>query len=224
MKTQTRIGLVIGTVVAMIVVAIVGAIWLDDQRGEPEESADDTVGSSILVPEDARLLGEEGESGVTFVEFIDFECEMCREAFPVVEQLREEYAGEVTFVVRYFPLDGHTNSVPAARAVEAAGRQDQFEAMYRMMFETQPEWGESDEARDDVFRGFAEEIGLDMERYDVDVASEEVAERVQRDYDDALSLGLRGTPTFYIGGRLTQPETVGDLYDAVDEAVAEARD
>lgn len=222
MHTQTKIGLVVGTVVAMLIVAVVGAVWLGGEPPRPDEQADDAIGESVLVREDSRILGQQGTTDVTFVEFLDFECEACRAAYPVIEELREEYAGRVTFVVRYFPLDGHFNSERAARAVESAARQGQFEAMYRMMFETQSAWGDADVPHDDLFRSYASELGLDLTRYDADYASDEVAERVQRDYDEAIGLNLTATPTIYIGGRLVKPETVGDLYDAVDEALAGA--
>ncbi len=86
------------------------------------------------------------------VEFLDFECEVCGAVYPVMEELREEYDGEVTFAVRYFPLPGHFNSGNAAVAVEAAAQQGAFEAMYQRMFETQSEWGEGRESEADRFR------------------------------------------------------------------------
>ncbi|HEY1134081.1 MAG TPA: thioredoxin domain-containing protein [Nocardioides sp.] len=217
MNAPTRIALVVGTVVVLIVGALVLAVTLQSRTSPTAEV--DTSGPSALVREDSHVLGEEGTSGVTFVEFLDFECEACAAAYPVVEDLREEYAGEVTFVLRYFPLSGHFNADRAARAVESAARQGQLEAMYQRMYETQAEWGEGDTPQDDLFRSFAEDLGLDMAQYDADYASDEVAARVQADVDDGLSLNVRGTPTFYVDGRLVEPETVGDLYDAVDAAL-----
>lgn len=140
---------------------------------------------------------------------------------PVEEEVRQRHEGEVTFVARYFPLSGHFNSERAARAVESAARQGQFEEMYQKMYETQTTWAEQQVPKDDVFRGFAEDLGLDMEEFDADYASDEVAERVQRDLDDATELGLQGTPTFYIDGKLFEPQGVQDFYDAIDRALGE---
>lgn len=218
MNAPTRIALVVGAVLVLVVGALVLAVTLQD-RTTPTERVD-TSRPSALVREDSHVLGEEGSTGVTFVEFLDLECEACRAAYPVVEQLREEHAGEVTFVLRYFPLSGHANAEPAALAAEAAARQGELEAMVDRLFETQPAWGEQHDPKDALFRSYAEELGLDMAQYDADVASPEVAARVQRDVDDGLSLDVQGTPTFYVDGRLVQPETVGDLYDAVEEALA----
>ncbi|QWC85712.1 DsbA family protein [Nocardioidaceae bacterium] len=220
MRKQTKGALGAGA----IVVAVLATLLLVGQTREDDGGAaavETSTQESALVRSDSRVLGEEGSSDVTFVEFLDFECEACRAAYPIVEDLRQKYAGEVTFVIRYFPLPGHFNSERAARAVESAARQGELEAMYSKMYETQESWGEAQEPHDELFRSFAEEIGLDMEQYDADYASEEVADRVARDLEDGTTLGVQGTPTFYLDGELFQPETVDDFSAALDEALAE---
>ncbi|MGH7753626.1 MAG: DsbA family protein, partial [Gemmatimonadales bacterium] len=100
------------------------------------------------------------------VEFLDFECEACRAAEPLVQDLKTEYGDRITFVHRYFPLPGHRNSGTAALAVEAAAQQGKYEQMYTKMFETQPQWGEKQDSQAPLFRTYAQELGLDMEKYD----------------------------------------------------------
>jgi protein-disulfide isomerase len=220
-RRQSRAALIVA---AVVVLAIVGVFVVNQVRGGDEAASaevSEAIADGAIVRDDSRILGEEGSSDVTFVEFLDFECEACRAAYPIVEDLREEYAGEVTFVIRYFPLPGHVNSGAAARAVESAARQGELEAMYSRMYETQAEWGESQEPKDELFRTFAEELGLDMEQYDADVASEGVAERVASDMADGESLGVTGTPTFFVDGKLFQPRTVEDFTSVIDEALAE---
>lgn len=219
-RTQTKAAL---AVVATIVFAIGAALAVNQAQGGSEPAAADVasaIADGAVVREDSRVLGEEGSSGVTFVEFLDFECEACGAAYPIVEDLREKYAGEVTFVIRYFPLPGHVNSSAAARAVESAARQGELEAMYSRMYETQKEWGESQESKEDLFRTYAEELGLDMDQYDADVTSEEVGARVARDMADGESLGVSGTPTFYVDGELFQPQVIEDFSTVLDEALA----
>ena len=154
------------------------------------------------------------------MEFLDFECEGCKAAYPVIEQLRAQYAGRVTFVIRYFPLDSHFNAVRAARAVEAAAQQDQLEAMYKKMYDTQTEWGEQKTPADDIFRGFATELGLDMTRWTADYNSPATLERIEVDRADGTALGLQGTPTFFLNGTQFEPTSVEDLTQAIDEALA----
>lgn len=218
MRTQTKGGI---GVVLIALIAIGAVLFLN--RGEAAPAAVEKTSDgedSLLVREDSQVVGEPARSGdVTMVEFLDFECEACGAVYPAVEQLRAEYDGRVTFVARYFPLPGHVNAEPAARAVESAARQGEFEAMYQMMYETQAEWGESQDSKDDLFRSYAEDLGLDMEQYDADFASPEVAARVQRDVEDGMELGVQGTPTFYLDGELLQPRTYEDFTQALDEAL-----
>lgn len=221
MRKQSQAAL---TVAAVVVIAIVGVFVVNQVRGGDEPASAEVsraIADGAIVRDDSHVLGEEGSSGVTFVEFLDFECEACGAAYPIVEDLREKYAGEVTFVIRYFPLPGHVNSGAAARAVESAARQGELEAMYSKMYDTQAEWGESQEPKDELFRTYAEDLGLDMDQYDADVASEDVADRVARDVADGESLGVSGTPTFFVDGELFQPRTVEDFTAVIDEALAE---
>lgn len=89
---------------------------------------------------------------VTLVEFLDFACEAYGAAYPFIEQLREQYDGEVTFAVRYFPLPSHKNANNAAYAVESAARQGKFEQMYKRPYDTQIEWGASQDSKAALFR------------------------------------------------------------------------
>lgn len=217
MSTQAKRSVAIIGAFALVLLGILslGAITDNDPAPAP------TTGSeSQVVRDDSHVLGEEGDSGVTFVEFLDFECEGCRAAYPAVEQLREEYAGRVTFVARYFPMPGHFNGERAARAVEAAAQQGKFEDMYHRMYETQTEWGEQQTPHDDTFRGFAGDLGLDMEQWEADYNDPATAERVAKDMADGQALGVQGTPTFFVNGERLNPRTYEDLTDALDAALA----
>jgi protein-disulfide isomerase len=138
-----------------------------------------------------------------------------------VEQLREDYAGQITFVTRYFPLPGHQNSRPAAIAVEAASQQGKFEDMYRMMFETQTQWGEKQDSQAAVFRGFAQELGLDMPAFDAAVADPATLDRVLFDFNEGVELGIQSTPTFFLNGEMMTITTIDDFRAQIDAALAE---
>lgn len=174
----------------------------------------------LTVREDSRRLNDVPDAAVTFVEFLDFECEACAAVFPAIEQLRETYGDRVSFVIRYFPLPSHFNSERAARAVEAAAQQGQLDAMYQKMYETQTEWGEQQIPKDDLFRQYAEELGLDMAKWDAAYNSEDTLQFIRDDFNDGVALGVSGTPTFFLNGQLIQPETLDDLTTMIDEALA----
>lgn len=215
MTRQTRAALI----VAAVAVALIGGVVAVQQLSSPEP-ADASERQAIVVRDDSRRLGTAADGKVTLVEFLDFECESCAAAYPFVEQLRETYEGRVTFVVRYFPIPSHQNADNAAYAVESAARQGRFEQMYQRMYETQAEWGESQDSKAALFRTYAEELGLDMATYDADVASPEVAARVQKDVDDGTALGVSGTPSFYLNGQRLIPSTTEEFVQAIDDALA----
>jgi protein-disulfide isomerase len=219
MKTPVKVTLItVAVVVALILAAVIYV--LVNQRSTPSPGG---VGeSAAVVRPNSHVLDDGGEGAVTVVEFLDFECEACGAFYPIVEDIREQFAGQITYVVRYFPLPGHTNSTNAALAAEAAAEQDRFEDMYHRLFETQAEWGESQESRADVFRGFAEELGLDMAAYDAAIADPETLARVEMDLNEGQALGVSSTPTFFVDGEPLELQQWNDLEDAITQALSTA--
>ena len=205
-------------VLLAVVVAAV-AIPILIARANSTPAVPDDAGQ--LVRENSRVLSQAPDEQAVLVEFLDYECEGCRAAYPVIEELRAEYADTVTFVHRYFPLPGHRNSMNAALAVEAAAQQGQYEAMYQRMFETQEQWGESAEDQSAVFRGFAEDLGLDMAAFDAAVADPATQERIELDVADGEALGVGGTPTFFLDGEVLNPESLEGFRDAVETAATD---
>lgn len=191
------------------------------QTGSTETGQTAPSEATPVVRPDSRVLSQAPNERAVLVEFLDFECEGCGAAYPIVEELRAQYADTVTFVTRYFPLPGHRNAMPAAVAVEAAAQQGQYEAMYQQMFETQADWGESTEDKSAVFRNFAEDLSLDMAAYDAAVADPATQERIQVDVTDGIALGVQGTPTFFLDGRPLTLNTVEQFRAEVDAAATD---
>ena len=128
MSTSLKIS---AAVVAAFVVAVAVFLGVNNSGADDSSAAQD--GGAPVVREDSHRLSTAADGQVTLVEFLDFECEACKAAYPFVEQLRDEYEGRVTFVARYFPTPGHANAENAAVAVEAAAQQGRFEDMYHRM-------------------------------------------------------------------------------------------
>ena len=122
----------------------------------------------------------------------------------------------VTFVARYFPLPGHFNAQRAARAVEAAAQQGQYEPMYKKMFETQAQWGEQRVPADEVFRGFARELGLDMTAWEKAYNDPATLKRINKDVADGHALGVQGTPTFFLNEKKITPASLDEFKKAID--------
>ncbi|HST43369.1 MAG TPA: thioredoxin domain-containing protein [Conexibacter sp.] len=226
--------------VAVLLVGLLTVALVSDPSDEPAAAAETIAATTAGDSDDASAPAETGatvapvlrpdshrlsvarDGRVTLVEFLDFECESCGALYPLMEELREQYDGRVTFAIRYFPLPGHANAGTSALAVEAAARQGALEPMYRTMFETQAQWGEQQESKAPLFREFASRLGLDMRRFDRDVAAEATAARVLRDQQDGTALGIQGTPALYLNGRELTLESAEQLRADIDAALAES--
>jgi Na+/H+ antiporter NhaA len=135
------------------------------------------------------------DAPVTVVEYGDFECPYCGQAEPVVRELLRDF-GDVRYVWRHLPLnDVHPHAQLAAEAAEAAARQGPFWEMHDLLLDHQ------DALRPNDLIGYAEQLGLDIERFASDVREHEGAARVADDVDSADLSGVSGTPTFFINGR-----------------------
>src|SRR3954452_23184127 len=135
------------------------------------------------------------ESPVTLVEYGDLECPYCGQAEPVVRELLRDFA-DITYVWRHLPLDDvHPHARMAAEATEAADAQGAFWPMHDLLFEHQ------DALRFADLVGYAEELGLDTERFADDLRHRAFAGRVSSDVDSADLSGVSGTPPFFVTGR-----------------------
>lgn len=191
-------GPIIGLLVlgGLTVAAIIGLFLLIDSGGGDSTVAP-PVDASMLVTTDAWQTGD-GNEPVTVVEFLDLECEACRAAHPVVQQIIADYEGQINYVVRNFP--NHNNSVLAARAAEAAGEQGKYWEMFNKLFEAQPEWGEKEEPQTEAFISYAAELGLDMDAFMQSLNSGDYIEKIEQDREDGIAAGVNATPTFFING------------------------
>src|SRR4051794_20672206 len=133
--------------------------------------------------------------GVLLVEYGDFECPYCRDAFSPVKKVTERMAAQVAFDWRHFPIAAkHPHAEHAAQAAEAAAAQGRFWEMHDLLFANQKALG------DDDLVGYARELGLDVERFSDELRSGRYADAVRADMDEGLRLGVQGTPTFFIDG------------------------
>ena len=201
--------------IVAVLVALVAAVTFSRAGEEPAPTGSGSGASAPLVRDDSPRLTS-GKKAV-FVEYLDFECEACGAAHPVMTDLREKYGNDVTFVVRYLPL--HGNSMNAALAAEAAREQGKFEEMHDKLFETQAEWSHSESSKEKTFEGYAQELGLDMKQYRASLKDPAAAKRIEQSTKDAQTLGVTGTPTFFLDGNKIEPTTIADFETKLDAAI-----
>jgi Na+:H+ antiporter, NhaA family len=141
-----------------------------------------------------HLRGAPGAE-VTLVEYGDFQCPYCGDAYPVVHELLERFGDRLRFVFRHMPLrDLHPRAPAAAKAAEAAGAQGRFWEMHDRLFEHQ------NELSDAQLRGHADNLGLDVERFDRDLQDANLARRIDDDYRSGARSGVPSTPRFFVNG------------------------
>jgi Na+/H+ antiporter NhaA len=157
------------------------------------------------------------DAPVTVVEYGDFECPYCGRAEPAVRELLADF-GDVRYVWRHLPLsDVHPNALRAAEAVEAAADQGAFWEMHDVLLDHQ------DDLRPRDLLAYAEQLGLDVERFRDDLRRQRWAPRIEEDVDSADMSGVTGTPTFFINGRKHDGAyDIGALSAAVRAAGARA--
>jgi protein-disulfide isomerase len=211
---KIAIALVVG-----LVLTVLAMTALINRNTAAEQTA--AAATAEVVREDSHRLSTAKDEKAVLVEFLDFECESCLAAYPFVEEMRGKYGDHLTIVSRYFPLPGHPNSLTAAVAVEAAAQQGKFDEMYHRLFETQTQWAHSQESQAGTFRGYAEDLGLDMAAYDAEVADPATTARVESDKNDGLGLGVTGTPTFFLEGEQIAPTTLEEFEQLIKAAVSE---
>lgn len=215
LPNRITIGLLV--LIALVVGLVILSNTVSEDKGQAAPGA--STSDVEVVREDSHRLSQAPDEKAVLVEFLDFECESCLAAYPLVEDLSEEYGENLTVVSRYFPLPGHPNSETAAAAVEAAAQQGKFKDMHARMYETQTEWSHTNEDRSPVFRGYAEDLGLDMNAYDAAIADPATMDRVNADKADGMALNVEGTPTFFLDGRMIQPATVEEFRDLIEAAI-----
>ena len=132
---------------------------------------------------------------VTLVEYGDYECPYCGQAYPIVKDVQARMGEGLRFVFRNFPIStSHPHAELAAEAAEAAAAQGRFWEMHDLLYQRQRH------LTDDDLHAYAQELGLDVARFDEELAGHLYTDRVHEDFMSGVRSGVNGTPTFYING------------------------
>jgi protein-disulfide isomerase len=173
--------------------------------------------SELTLPVDAtdHSIGP-AHAAVTVVEYGDFECPNCKQAAPAVKLLLEHFAGRIRFVYRHFPLEEvHALALHAAQAAECAGAQGKFWPMHDLLFEHQPH------LKLPQLRALADRLQLDLGRYDLEMNDTVYLQRVREHMRSGRDSGVRGTPGFFVNGRIHDVSFgLRSLFDAAQAALA----
>ena len=177
--------------------------------GQPQG---DTAAADSLSVGDSFTKGP-ADAPVTIYEFSSFQCPFCARAADTMKEVLEEFDGDVHFVYKNFPLGFQQHSEPAARAAVAAGQQDRFWEMYEALYANQRRFGQ-----DGLWEELARDIGLDMSRFKRDFESDAVRNQVRAEQREGSSVGVQGTPAFFINGeKLTGAQPIQRFREVINK-------
>lgn len=180
--------------------------------------------SSVNIISSSDWIEGSREAKVTLIEYSDFQCPACGAYYPIVKKLSQELGDKTQFVYRHFPLRQlHANAELAARAAEAAGKQNKFWEMHDMLFENQNKWSGKKNVKD-IFVEYAGSLDLDIEKFSNDLNSKEVTEKVENNYQNGVSARVNATPTFFLNGtKLQNPTSYDEFKNILEEAISKAQ-
>ncbi|HSX34359.1 MAG TPA: thioredoxin domain-containing protein [Candidatus Saccharimonadales bacterium] len=204
-------------IIAVIVIVFGGILLFNDKdAGAPS-------GNNSAKP--TEHIEGEGKSGLTLVEYGDYQCPFCGQFYPAVKQVQAKYKDQVKFQFRNLPLlQIHKNAFSAARAAEAAGLQGKFWEMHDILYENQSAWSENSNAQA-IFESYASSLGLKAAQFKNDMASSKVNDMINADVSAFNKTGVeKSTPTFFLNGKRVQPAgyTVEDFAKILDPAIKKA--
>lgn len=145
------------------------------------------------------------------VEFGDYQCPYCAAAHPIVHDILHFFGDQVKFAFRNFPLTKiHAYARPAALAAEAAALQGMFWEMHDAIFDNQGSLS------GDLFLQIAEKLELDNERFTNDLRLDDLAQKIEDDFETGMRSGVNGTPTFFVNGEKFHGDAA-DLFELLKE-------
>ncbi|HEX8398037.1 MAG TPA: thioredoxin domain-containing protein [Pyrinomonadaceae bacterium] len=232
-KNQSKLPLTIIGLVA--VVAIIGTLlFLRSGAKPPTPLKNGNTTQANKAPKDSNALANASPGAqpawakgpatapIVIEEFADFECPSCAGFEPVIRQIKTIYGDKVRVIFRHYPLTQiHQKAYDAARATEAAGMQNKFWEMHDLLYDKQKSWTTSGDHRAE-FANYAQQIGLDVERFKTDMLGMVTAQRVDADKKRGDSVRIASTPSAFLNGRPLDFTTEMSNTDALRRVVESA--
>jgi protein-disulfide isomerase len=204
-------------IIAVIVVVFGGILLFNGKGNDPSGSK----ANSAVQP--TNHVEGKGTTGVTVIEYGDYQCPYCGEFYPFVKQAVAKYGDQITFQFRNLPLiQVHQNALAGARAAEAASNQGKFWEMHDLLYENQTTWSESSNPQS-YFDQYATKLGLNISQFNKDAASAHTNDVINADIAAFEKTGSeKSTPAFFIDGKLVNPTSISEeaLTKLIDQAIA----
>lgn len=212
-ETKTKSGIPLVIIGLVFVAAIAGVYFLyNSSKASPDTNknrsntnrSSQPAANAANAPAGAtppNMLGSP-TAAVTVEEFADFQCPSCAATHPALKEIQQIYGSRIKFIFRNFPLQMHDKAYDAAVATEAAAMQgsDKFWAMHNLLYTNQKAWS-VDPNYKNTFAGYAQQIGLDVPKFQTDMAGLATKSRVDADLARGRGLAVGSTPTVLVNGQ-----------------------
>jgi protein-disulfide isomerase len=222
MNRNTQLWVAGGFIALIIVITVIAAVFSDGTFGGAG-GLNFTPTQTAPISSADHVRGNQ-QATVSVMEYGDFQCPACGAYEPLVEQLQQDYAGKILFVFRNFPLyQIHPNAQIAAQAAEAAALQGRYWEMHDLLYEKQNDWVNvaSGSVVSDRFNGYAKSLGLDVAKFDADLNSAAVKDKVQADITMGNQASVDHTPTFFVNlTQIPNPQSYDAFRQVIDAALA----
>lgn len=205
---KKNVKLILFPVMGLIILGVIAGSFIDAQKKQARLDAM----PPNLVRQDSYKKGP-NDAKVLVVEFFDPECESCAAFHPIVKKILAENPDDIEFIARYMLY--HGNSFTAALALEGAGKQNKYWEMFDILLERPAQWGHRPESAKPIFETYAQELGLNIEEFNKSYDDPLLQEKLNRDIADGKSLGVKGTPSFFINGQLLPKISYAHLKEAI---------
>ena len=211
-------------VLSVLVLGLAGfalAAWFATRPAPVAQSASiPAEQAEALLRPYSPILGPE-QAPVTIVEFFDPACEACRAFYPVVKDIMAEHGDAVRLAIRYTPFHGEA-SEEAIRVLEAARMQGVYEPVLEAILREQPRWASHGAPEPGLILEVAATAGLDAEAAETQMMAPDVIGILNQDLADVETIGVSGTPTFFVNGKPLDPFGEAQLRALVASEVAAA--
>jgi protein-disulfide isomerase len=214
-------------IVGFVALVTIGLIILGVTSGGPASSTSDTppfVSTTAPAITSADWTLGSSTAPVSLIEYGDFQCPACGAYYPLVKQLLSAEGNKVYFAFRNFPLYSiHPDAGIAAQAAGAAGLQGQFWAMHDLLYVNQVTWADAapSDTISQFFNGYASSLGLNVTKFDQDITSAQVANKIADDVASGNAASIDHTPTFFVNQQqIPNPTSYADFKATIDAAIA----
>lgn len=204
---------------AILCLGILGLIFVTNKKDSGSNWNGDATKIISTGPIADHVFGSTAQK-VTLLEYGDYQCPGCGSLYAPLKDVVTKYKDNLTFIFRNFPLTTiHPNALAAATAAEAAGLQGKYYEYHDILYQNQQNWQEAAvNERTTLFQDYAKQIGLDVNKFNNDLTSSQVADKINRDRSSASQFSISSTPTLILNGQKLDQTTTFDK-DKLSQAI-----